>query len=323
MLDNAEWLDGLNYLGFLRDIGRHFSVNRMLSFESVKSRLDRDQSLSFLEFNYMILQAYDFLELHRRHGCLLQIGGSDQWGNIVNGIDLTRRVAGAEIFGLTSPSSPPPTAARWASRPPARSGSTPRRSRPTTSGSSGATPPTPTSAASSSSTPSSRSRNATASARWPAPRSTPPRSSSPTRSPPLPRPEAARAAEATARAVFEEGGAGEALEVLAVRRTRWQAASAVTHFLVMTGIVQSGKEAKRLIAERGLRFNNELVLDPNALVTARDHRPRAQGLGRQEAAQPRQAGGLTPDACHRSERKRRGDWPVQRRKLFENALWSA
>ncbi|MES2541931.1 MAG: tyrosine--tRNA ligase, partial [Pseudomonadota bacterium] len=92
MLNNAEWLDGLNYLDFLRDIGRHFSVNRMLSFESVKSRLDREQSLSFLEFNYMILQAYDFLEIHRRYGCLLQMGGSDQWGNIINGIDLTRRV---------------------------------------------------------------------------------------------------------------------------------------------------------------------------------------------------------------------------------------
>ncbi|SDY08095.1 tyrosine--tRNA ligase [Citreimonas salinaria] len=103
MLDNAEWLDGLNYLEFLRDIGRHFSVNRMLSFESVKSRLDREQSLSFLEFNYMILQAYDFLELNRRYGCLLQMGGSDQWGNIVNGIDLTRRVLDHEIYGLTSP----------------------------------------------------------------------------------------------------------------------------------------------------------------------------------------------------------------------------
>jgi tyrosyl-tRNA synthetase len=103
MLDNAEWLDGLNYLAFLRDIGRHFSVNRMLSFESVRSRLDREQSLSFLEFNYMILQAYDFLELYRRLGCRLQMGGSDQWGNIVSGIDLTRRVAGAEVFGLTSP----------------------------------------------------------------------------------------------------------------------------------------------------------------------------------------------------------------------------
>ncbi len=103
MINNAEWLDGLNYLEFLRDIGRHFSVNRMLSFESVKSRLDREQSLSFLEFNYMILQAYDFLELNRRYGCLVQFGGSDQWGNIVNGIDLTRRVLDHEIYGLTSP----------------------------------------------------------------------------------------------------------------------------------------------------------------------------------------------------------------------------
>ncbi|MBS3978365.1 MAG: tyrosine--tRNA ligase [Rhodobacteraceae bacterium] len=103
MLNNAEWLDQLNYLDFLRDIGRHFSVNRMLSFESVKSRLDREQSLSFLEFNYMILQAYDFLEIHRRYGCLLQMGGSDQWGNIINGIDLTRRVIDQEIFGLTTP----------------------------------------------------------------------------------------------------------------------------------------------------------------------------------------------------------------------------
>ncbi|MGA9408890.1 MAG: tyrosine--tRNA ligase [Roseobacter sp.] len=103
MLNNAEWLDDLNYLDFLRDIGRHFSINRMLSFESVKSRLDREQSLSFLEFNYMILQAYDFLELNRRYGCILQMGGSDQWGNIVNGIDLTRRVIDGEVYGLTSP----------------------------------------------------------------------------------------------------------------------------------------------------------------------------------------------------------------------------
>ncbi len=103
MADNAEWLAPLNYIEFLRDVGRHFSVNRMLSFESVKSRLDREQSLSFLEFNYMILQAYDFLEIHRRYGCVLQMGGSDQWGNIVNGIDLTRRVLDHEIYGLTTP----------------------------------------------------------------------------------------------------------------------------------------------------------------------------------------------------------------------------
>jgi len=103
MPNNAEWLDDLQYIPFLRDYGRHFSINRMLSFDSVKLRLDREQPLSFLEFNYMLLQAYDFLELHRRTGCLLQMGGSDQWGNIVNGIDLTRRVARAEVYGLTSP----------------------------------------------------------------------------------------------------------------------------------------------------------------------------------------------------------------------------
>lgn len=103
MLDNAEWLDALEYLPFLRDYGQHFSVNRMLSFDSVKLRLDREQSLSFLEFNYMILQAYDFLELSRREACRLQMGGSDQWGNIVNGIELSRRVDGTEVYGVTTP----------------------------------------------------------------------------------------------------------------------------------------------------------------------------------------------------------------------------
>ena len=103
MVDNADWLDRLEYIPFLRDVGRHFSINRMLSFDSVKLRLDREQSLSFLEFNYMILQAYDFLELSRRAGCRLQMGGSDQWGNIVNGIELARRMDGTEVFGLTTP----------------------------------------------------------------------------------------------------------------------------------------------------------------------------------------------------------------------------
>ena len=103
MVDNDTWLLGLAYIPFLRDIGRHFSVNRMLTFDSVRLRLDREQPLSFLEFNYMILQAYDFLELNRRHGCTLQMGGSDQWGNIVNGTDLIRRVDGRDAFGLTTP----------------------------------------------------------------------------------------------------------------------------------------------------------------------------------------------------------------------------
>jgi len=103
MVDNAEWLDALEYIPFLREVGQHFSVNRMLSFDSVKQRLDREQSLSFLEFNYMILQAYDFRELSQRYGCRLQMGGSDQWGNIVNGIELTRRMDGVEVFGVTTP----------------------------------------------------------------------------------------------------------------------------------------------------------------------------------------------------------------------------
>jgi len=103
MLDNAEWLGALNYIDFLRDYGRHFSVNRMLGFESVKLRLEREQPLSFLEFNYMILQAYDFLELARRYDCTLQMGGSDQWGNIVNGVELGRRADDLALFGLTSP----------------------------------------------------------------------------------------------------------------------------------------------------------------------------------------------------------------------------
>ena len=103
MSNNADWLNKLNYIDFLRDVGRHFSVNRMLSFDSVKLRLDRQQELSFLEFNYMVLQAYDFVELNKRYNCILQMGGSDQWGNIVNGIDLGRRMQNAQLFALTSP----------------------------------------------------------------------------------------------------------------------------------------------------------------------------------------------------------------------------
>ena len=103
MINNDDWLGQLGYIELLRDVGPHFTVNRMLTFDSVKLRLDREQPLTFLEFNYMILQAYDFLELSRRHGCRLQMGGSDQWGNIVNGMELTRRIDGTQLFGLTTP----------------------------------------------------------------------------------------------------------------------------------------------------------------------------------------------------------------------------
>ena len=101
--NNADWLDNINFINFLRDYGKHFTINKMLSFDSVKLRLEREQSLSFVEFNYMILQAYDYLELHNRYNCKLQIGGSDQWGNIVNGIDLIRRDSSSEVYGLTTP----------------------------------------------------------------------------------------------------------------------------------------------------------------------------------------------------------------------------
>ncbi|HRY24351.1 MAG: tyrosine--tRNA ligase [Geminicoccaceae bacterium] len=103
MVDNAEWLDELRYIPFLRDFGTHFTINRMLTFDSVKLRLEREQPLTLLEFNYMVMQAYDFLELGRRHGCQLQMGGSDQWGNIVNGVELGRRIDGRQLFGLTTP----------------------------------------------------------------------------------------------------------------------------------------------------------------------------------------------------------------------------
>jgi tyrosyl-tRNA synthetase len=103
LVNNADWLDRLEYIPFLRAVGRHFTINRMLTFESVKLRLEREQPLTFLEFNYMVMQAYDFLELARRHDCRLQMGGSDQWGNIVNGVELGRRAAGLELYGLTSP----------------------------------------------------------------------------------------------------------------------------------------------------------------------------------------------------------------------------
>ena len=149
MANNADWLDTLLYIPLLRDVGRHFSVNRMLTMDSVKLRLERDQPLTFLEFNYMILQSYDFVELHKRHDCILQMGGSDQWGNIVMGVDLGRRMAGAELFGADHAADHHRLGRQdGQDGAPARCGSTPSGCRPTTTGSSGATPRTPMSAAS-------------------------------------------------------------------------------------------------------------------------------------------------------------------------------
>tara|TARA_R110002096_G_scaffold47575_16_gene127087 strand:+ start:2312 stop:3562 length:1251 start_codon:yes stop_codon:yes gene_type:complete len=268
MANNAEWLDGLNYLDFLRDIGRHFSINRMLSFESVKSRLDREQSLSFLEFNYMILQAYDFLELNRRYGCLLQMGGSDQWGNIVNGIDLTRRVLDNQIFGLTSPllttsdgkkMGKSAAGAVWLNADMLSPYEFWQFWRNTTDADVGRFLKLYTElpleecdrlgaleGAGINAAKAVLANQVTTLCHGA---------------------DAAAAAEATAREVFEKGGTGEDLEVVYVSAEQFETPCANTRFLLCAGVVTSGKEAKRLIAENGLRYNNALVTDPNGLVT--------------------------------------------------------
>jgi tyrosyl-tRNA synthetase len=287
MLDNAEWLDELNYLGFLRDIGRHFSVNRMLSFDSVKSRLDRDQSLSFLEFNYMILQAYDFLELHRREGCLLQMGGSDQWGNIVNGIDLTRRVAGAEVFGLTSPLLATSDGAKmgksaggavwlnaemlapydfwqfWRNVADADVGRflklytelpLPECERLGRLG-----------GAEVNAAKIVLANEVTALCHGA---------------------DAARAAEATARVVFEEGGVGDELPTVTLAPGEVPAGGiSILQLLVRAGLASSGKEARRLVAEGGARLDDAPVTDAGLHLGAGDlARPRKLSAGRKRHA---------------------------------------
>jgi tyrosyl-tRNA synthetase len=267
MLNNAEWLDDLNYLDFLRDIGRHFSVNRMLSFESVKSRLDREQSLSFLEFNYMILQAYDFLELYRRYGCTLQMGGSDQWGNIVNGVDLTRRVLDAEVFGLTTPLlttsdgrkmgksqggavwlnsdmlSPYEFWQFWRNTNDADVGrflkiftelSVEECDRLGALGGSEINEAKIVLA-----------NEATTLCHGA---------------------EAAAAAEATAREVFEKGGVGDDLPTLEV--TEAELPLSIVQALVRSGLAKSGKEAKRLIAEHGARIDDAPLTDAGLMLDA-------------------------------------------------------
>ncbi|WP_281825373.1 tyrosine--tRNA ligase [Jannaschia rubra] len=269
MLDNAEWLDGLNYLDFLRDVGRHFSVNRMLSFESVKSRLDREQSLSFLEFNYMILQAYDFMELHRRHGCLLQMGGSDQWGNIVNGIDLTRRILDDAVFGLTSPllttsdgrkMGKSQNGAVWLNADMLSPYEFWQFWRNTTDADVGRFLKLYTElpvaecdrlgALEGSEINEAKiilANEVTAL---------------------LHGREAAETAQATAQEVFEHGGAGDDLPTATV--TRQEAAEGVTvvQLIVRAGLAKSGKEAKRLIAEGGARLNDAPLDDAGMVVDA-------------------------------------------------------
>jgi tyrosyl-tRNA synthetase len=269
MLNNAEWLDTLNYLDFLRDIGRHFSVNRMLSFESVKSRLDREQSLSFLEFNYMILQAYDFLELYRRHGCLLQMGGSDQWGNIINGIDLTRRVLDREIYGLTSPllttsdgrkMGKSQGGAVWLSADMLSAYEFWQFWRNTTDADVGRFLKLYTDlpvdecerlgALGGAEINGAKIVLANAVTGL------------------LHGAEAAAAAEATAREVFQHGGVGDDLPTLALTPADVAEGISVGQLFVRAGLAKSGKEAKRLIAEGGARLNDEIVLDAGQMIGA-------------------------------------------------------
>ena len=269
MVNNAEWLDALNYLDFLRDIGRHFSVNRMLSFESVKSRLDREQSLSFLEFNYMILQAYDFLELNRRYGCLLQMGGSDQWGNIVNGIDLTRRVLDREIFGLTSPllttsdgrkMGKSQGGAVWLNGDMLSPYEFWQFWRNTTDADVGRFLKLYTElpvdecarlgALEGSEINEAKIRLANEVTAL------------------LHGAEAAQAAEVTAREVFEKGGVGDDLPTLTLTVAEIGDGISVIQLLVRSGLAKSGKEAKRLIADNGARLDDAPLLDVGLMLDA-------------------------------------------------------
>ncbi|MDF1872484.1 tyrosine--tRNA ligase [Vannielia sp.] len=269
MLNNAEWLDGLNYLDFLRDIGRHFSVNRMLSFESVKSRLDREQSLSFLEFNYMILQAYDFLELNRRYGCLAQFGGSDQWGNIVNGIDLTRRVLDHEIYGLTTPllttsdgkkMGKSANGAIWLNADMCAPYEFWQFWRNTTDADVGrflklyselpvdecerlgALEGAEINEAK------IRLANEVTTLCHGA--------------------EAAAAAESTAREVFEKGGVGDDLPTLSLAPADVSDGISIVQLIVRSGLAKTGKEAKRLIAENGARMDDAPLTDAGLMLDA-------------------------------------------------------
>ena len=269
MINNAEWLDELNYLDFLRDIGRHFSINRMLSFESVKSRLDREQSLSFLEFNYMILQAYDFMELSRRYGCVLQMGGSDQWGNIVNGIDLTRRVIDGEVYGLTSPLLTTSDGKKMGKSLSGAIWLNPDMLSPyefwqfwrnTTDADVGRFLKLYTElpvdecdrlgALKGAEINESKVRLANEVTTL------------------LHGTDAAAAAEATAREVFEKGGVGDDLPTLTLSAEDVGDGISIVQLLVKSGLAGSGKEAKRLISENGAKINDEPLAEAGMMIDA-------------------------------------------------------
>ena len=277
IVNNADWLDTLEYIPFLREVGKHFTINRMLTFDSVRLRLDREQPLTFLEFNYMILQAYDFLELSRRIGCRMQLGGSDQWGNIVNGIELTRRIDGTEMFGVTSPLITTSDGAKmgktaagavwlnaellsaydywqfWRNSSDADVGrflrlftDLPLEEIVRLEGLPGAEINQAKVILATETTAMLHGRDAAA------------------------------AAEQTARETFEGRGAGEDLPTLSVAE-----GMNIAHALTAIGFTPSNKEAKRKIAEGAVRLNDEVVSDPGLNVTASDE-PLKLSLGRKK-----------------------------------------
>jgi tyrosyl-tRNA synthetase len=275
MVNNADWLDTLEYIPFLREVGKHFTINRMLTFDSVRLRLDREQPLTFLEFNYMILQAYDFLELARRVACRAQFGGSDQWGNIVNGIELGRRIDGTELFGVTTPLittadgskmgktaqgavwldeqllSPYDYWQFWRNTQDADVGRFLRLF----------TDLPLDEIAGLESLPGAEVNQAKIVLATEATTMLHGR-------------DAALAAEHTAHQTFEAGGAGQDLPTLSVGD-----GMNITHALTALGFTPSNKEAKRKIAEGAVRLNDEAVSDPGLMVTAADE-PVKLSLGK-------------------------------------------
>jgi len=270
MINNDEWLSNLNYLEFLRDVGRHFSVNRMLSFESVKSRLDREQSLSFLEFNYMILQAYDFYELNKRYNCKLQMGGSDQLGNIINGMELTRRISEERVYGLTSPllttsdgkkMGKSQDGAIWLNANMLSPYEFWQFWRNTTDADVARFLKLYTELPLDECSRLERlegsevndakiilANEVTAL---------------------LHGRDAALTAAQTSSEVFEKGGIGESLPTIAFRENEISDGLPIVQALVKAGLAKSGKEAKRLIAENGARLDDELVTSTNLVLTAK------------------------------------------------------
>ncbi|MFD1627258.1 tyrosine--tRNA ligase [Azospirillum griseum] len=271
MVNNADWLDNLKYIDMLRDVGRHFTINRMMSFDSVKLRLEREQSLTLLEFNYMILQAYDFVELNRRLGCALQMGGSDQWGNIINGVELGRRSDGAELFGLTTPLLTTSSGAKmgktaagavWLTDDKLSSYDFWQYWRNTEDADVGRflrlyTELPLDEIARLESLPGAEINEAkkilanavTALAHGE---------------------EAAQAAAETARRAFEEGAAADGLPTVEIARSDLDAGVAVVDLLVSAGLAASKGEARRLIKGNGIKLNDAAVTDDTAKATAAD-----------------------------------------------------